>query len=77
MSKDVFVVCHGEGWAVRRTGADRVSKAFSTKAPAFAYGRELARAAHSELRVQDSHGRIGRCNSYGDGDRCPPRDKNR
>ena len=75
-SKDVFVVRHGTGWAVRRPGTDRVSKAFETKAPAFAYGRNMARAGHGELRVQNLNGQFGTCNSYGH-DSCPPHDKNR
>lgn len=76
MSKDIFVVCHGDDWAVRRSGSERVAKVFETKASAFEYGRDLARASHVELRVQNSDGRFGVCNSYGL-DSCPPRDKNR
>ena len=76
MGKDVFVVRHGNGWAVRRPGTDRVSKAFETKAPAFDYGRNMARAGHGELRVQNLNGQFGTCNSYGH-DSCPPHDKNR
>jgi len=76
MDKDVFVVCHGDGWAVRRPSADRVTKAFETKSLAFEYGRDLARANGSELRVQNLNGQFGTCNSYGQ-DKCPPHDKNR
>lgn len=42
MSKDVFVVRHGDGWGVRTAGARHVAKSFETKAPAFEYGRSMA-----------------------------------
>lgn len=77
MSKDVYVVCHGDGWGVRTAGAERVAKTFETKALAVEYGRNLAKANQSELRVQNQKGQFGTCNSYGGHDRCPPRDKNR
>ena len=44
MSKDVFVVRHGDGWGVRTAGARHVAKSFETKAPAFEYGRSMAMA---------------------------------
>lgn len=43
MSKDVFVVRHGDGWGVRTAGARHVAKSFETKAPAFEYGRSMAK----------------------------------
>lgn len=76
MNKDVFVVTHGECWAVRSGGSERVSKVFDTKSAAFEYGRDLARTNHAELRVQNRNGQFGVCNSYKP-DSCPPRDKNR
>ena len=77
MSKDVYVVRHGSGWGVRTAGAGRVAKSFETKAPAFEYGRGMAKSNRSELRVQNQKGQFGTCNSYSGHDPCPPRDKNR
>ena len=77
MSKDVFVVRHGDGWGVRTAGARHVAKSFETKAPAFEYGRSMAKTNQSELRVQNRNGQFGPCNSYSRHDPCPPRDKNR
>ena len=47
MSKDVFVVRHGDGWGVRTAGARHVAKSFETKAPAFEYGRSMAKTNQS------------------------------
>ena len=76
MSKDVYVVCHGDGWGVRTAGAERVAKLFETKAAAFEYGRNMAKSNQSELRVQNQKGRFTTCNSYSGRDRNPPHDKN-
>lgn len=73
MSKDVFVVRHGDGWGVRTAGAGRVAKSFETKAPAFEYGRSMAKANQAELHVQNRNGQFGPCNSYSGHDPRPPR----
>ena len=46
MSKDVYVVRHGDGWGVRTAGAGRVAKSFETKVPAFEYGRRRGWRPH-------------------------------
>ena len=62
---------------LRTAGAGRVAKSFETKVPAFEYGRSMAKANQSELRVQNRNGQFGTCNSYSGHDPCPSRDKNR
>ena len=44
----------GGGWAVRNSGAARVTKTFVTQAEAVKYGRTVAKKHHAELIV---HGR--------------------
>ena len=63
---------HGDGWANRREGADRVSKVYDTKAQAQAAGRDTARREHTEHIVHNTDGGIGERNSYGT-DPYPPR----
>jgi len=61
----VHTVPHGDGWANRREGADRVSKVFPTKAEAQEAGRETARREHTEHLIHKRDGTIGERNSYG------------
>jgi Uncharacterized protein conserved in bacteria (DUF2188) len=70
----VSVVRHGDGWAVRRDGAQRVSQTFATQAEAVAYGRPIARRDATEFRVQNVHGRWRESDSYGS-DPTPPVDQ--
>jgi len=65
-------VTHGDGWANRREGADRVSKIFDTKAEAQAAGRETARREQVEHVIHKQNGQIGVKNSY-KSDPFPPR----
>jgi len=61
----VHTVPHGDGWANRREGADRVSKVFPTKAEAQEAGRQTARREHTEHLIHKRDGTIGERNSYG------------
>lgn len=72
----VNVVRHGDGWAVRRDGAERSSKLFDTQQEAITYGRPIAQREQTELRIQDRHGRWRDSDSYG-GDPVPPIDQKR
>lgn len=68
------VVPHGEGWAVRREGAERVSSQHGTQGDAIERGRELAQESGGELRTHRRDGTIRDSDSYGN-DPNPPKDK--
>lgn len=70
----VNVVRHGDGWAVRRDGAQRVSKTFETQQDAIAHGRPIAQREETEFRVQNTRGRWRESDSYGN-DPAPPIDR--
>lgn len=53
------------GWAVRNTGAARVTRVFATQAEAVRYGRTAAKKAHVELYVHRRDGMIQSKESYG------------
>jgi len=73
-SPAVNVVRHGDGWAVRRDGAQRVTKSFDTQKEAIEHGRPVARREETEFRVQNVHGRWRESDSYGP-DPAPPIDQ--
>lgn len=68
----VHTVPHGDDWANRRAGAERLSKVFDTKAEAQAAGRETARREKTEHIIHEKDGTIGESNSYGN-DPHPPK----
>ncbi len=68
----VHTVPHGDGWANRREGSDRVSRAFDTKAQAQQAGRDTARREHTEHVVHRKDDTIGEKNSYGNDPYPPP-----
>lgn len=68
-----WVVTHGDGWAVRGEGNERVTRVFDRKQDAVAAGREIAKNQASELLIQKRDGTIGERRSYGH-DPFPPRD---
>jgi hypothetical protein len=63
--KAQHVVPRDGGWAVRSTGASRVSGRFQTQDEAIAVGRERARSQGTELYIHGKDGRIRERNSYG------------
>lgn len=71
--EDIHTVPHGDGWANRREGAERVSKTFETKAEAEAAGREQARRAEVDHISHRRDGTMGEQRSYGN-DPNPPKD---
>jgi hypothetical protein len=73
--KDIHVVKHDGGWAVRREGNERASSVHDTKADAMAQAREQGRRDHVEVVEHGRNGRIQGSNSYGN-DPNPPKDKN-
>lgn len=72
--KTQHVVQHGDEWAVRREGANRVSKTFPTKKEAEEYAREKARQEGGEVVIHGRDGKIQDKDSYGN-DPHPPKDK--
>lgn len=66
------VMPSGGKWSVRNTGAKRATAVFSTQKEAVEKGRELARAAKTELYIHGTDGRIRERNSYGH-DPHPPK----
>ncbi len=69
---DVHTVPHGDGWANKVEGNERVSNTASTKAEAQDKGRDMARKNRSEHLVHNKDGQIGQRNSYGN-DPHPPK----
>jgi hypothetical protein len=68
----VHTVPHGDGWANRREGSDRVSRTFDTKTQAQDAGRDTARREHTEHVIHRKDGTIGEKNSYGNDPHPPP-----
>lgn len=65
MSKgDVHTVQHGDGWANRVEGNQRVSNTASTKAEAQSKGRDMALDRGVEHLVHNMDGEIGARNTY-------------
>jgi Uncharacterized protein conserved in bacteria (DUF2188) len=64
--KSVHVVSNPSGgWSVRKSGANRATRVFSTQTDAIGFARKTAKAQHSELYVHGSNGQIRERNSYG------------
>lgn len=69
--KPIHTVPHGDGWANRREGAQRVTETFDTQREAAAAARETARRDGVEHFIHRPTGQIRERNSYGD-DPYPP-----
>ena len=52
------------GWNIKRGGAQRSSKHFTTKRPAINAARTISRHQHSELVIHNKNGRISQSNSH-------------
>ena len=70
--KSQHVVPRDGKWAVRRAGADRVSRKFDTQREAIEAARDIARNQGTELYIYGQDGRIRERNSYGK-DSFPPK----
>jgi hypothetical protein len=65
MSKgDIHTVKHGDGWANRAEGNERVSNTAATKAEAQVKGREMAIDREVEHVVHNEDGKISAKNTY-------------
>ena len=72
LGKSQHVVPRDGKWAVRRAGADRVSRKFDTQREAIEAARDMARNQGTELYIYGQDGRIRERNSYGK-DSFPPK----
>ena len=70
--KSQHVVPRDGKWAVRRAGADRVSRKFDTQREAIEAARDIARNQGTELYIHGQDGRIRERDSYGK-DSFPPK----
>lgn len=71
--KNVHIVKHKEGWAVKKEGNDRASSVHTTQKQAIDVGRGAAQAERSELVIHGRDGKIRDKDSFGN-DPFPPRD---
>ena len=72
MGKNQHVVPHGDGWAVRSEGNERVTSVHDTQSEAIEAARETAINQHSELFIHRPNGQIRERNTYGN-DPNPPK----
>ncbi len=72
--KDIHVVPHQDGWAVRKEGNDRASRVVDTQKEATQIARDQARREQVEVVIHRRDGRIRDSDSYGN-DPHPPKDK--
>ena len=70
--KGQHVVPRDGKWAVRRTGADKVTRHFDTRREAIEAAREFARNQRTELYIHGTDGLICERESYGK-DSLPPK----
>jgi hypothetical protein len=54
----------GDGWEVRRQGAERASGTFDTKAAAVERGREQAKAEGGSVKIKKENGQIQEERTY-------------
>lgn len=66
MSKITHHVIRGDAghWVIKKEGATRATRTFSTQADAISYARSLSKSQHSELVIHSSDGRISRTANY-------------
>ncbi len=66
------VVHHPEGWAVRKSGSDRVTAVFDTQKEAIDRAREISKNQETEMFIHGRDGRIRERDSFGN-DSFPPK----
>lgn len=72
--KDIHVVPHGDGWATRKEGAQRVGHTADTQHQAYQQARQQAQREGVEVVIHRPDGTIRNSNSFGN-DPNPPKDK--
>ncbi|PTY03945.1 hypothetical protein DB346_02765 [Verrucomicrobia bacterium LW23] len=71
MSRNQHVVPHGDQWAVRGEGTQRVTSVHDTQREAIEAATEIAKHQETEVFIHRTDGRIRERNSYGN-DPFPP-----
>lgn len=69
---NIHTVKHGDGWANRREGSQRVFSEHRTQERAIEQGRAAARRDHVEHLIHGRNGRVRERNSYGNDPHPPP-----
>ncbi len=72
MGKNVHIVPHDDGWAVKKEGNERASSVHPTQKDAIGAGRDAARREQAELLIHGRDGRIRERDSHGN-DPFPPK----
>ena len=72
--KDIHVVPHKGGWAVKKEGNDRASSVHEKKSGAQQQARDQGRRDKVEVVIHGRDGQIQGSNSYGN-DPNPPKDR--
>ncbi len=74
---DRYVVKHGDGWAVKKGGAERVSDTTRTQEQAERRAKEIVgNLGGGEVRIQGRDGKWRDSDTVAPGnDSCPPRDR--
>ena len=72
MSKNVHIVPHPDGWAVKIEGNDRATSVHRTQEQAVDAGRDRAQRDECEILIHGENGRIRERDSYGS-DPFPPK----
>ncbi len=70
--KNYFVTRKNGQWSVKKGGASRASRNFSTQKEAINFGKKLAKNANSELTIQGRDGKFREGYRYGN-DPYPPK----
>ena len=71
-TRNQHVVPRGNKWAVRKAGAEKVTRRFDTQQEAIEVARGIARNQGGEVFIHGRDGRIRERDSYGN-DPFPPR----
>ena len=71
-ARSQHVVPRGDKWAVRKAGAERVTRHFGTQREAVEAARGLARNQGGEVFIHGRDGRIRERDSYGNDPFPPP-----
>jgi len=74
VKKNVHVVPHSKGWAVKREGNERATKVTKTKDEATRLAKEIAKKNKTELIIHGKDGKFIDKDSFGN-DPHPPIDK--
>lgn len=72
--KDIHVVPHKDGWAVKKEGGERASSVHKTQAQALEQAKSQGRKDKVEVVTHRRDGKIRDSDSYGN-DPNPPKDK--